>query len=121
MAPVTAGSRPPTRTVADFAPRDRLVKVGPTRLRLLQALVVVALVAAWQLSASAFVLDEYTSSPVDVVRQLVDWHQRGVLWEAMWVTFLQHGSPASRSDRSPARSSASAWAGAAASAPCSNR
>jgi NitT/TauT family transport system permease protein len=86
---VTASARPPTQAVADFAPRDRLVTVGPAKLRLLQVLVVVALVAAWQLSASVFGTDQYTSSPVDVVRQLVDWHRRGVLWDAMWVTFVE--------------------------------
>jgi len=79
----------PRRAVSDFAPRVRSVRLTGWQLTFARGGVVVAMIVLWQVCAAVFGTVDYTSGPLQVVRQLGEWESAGVLWEATGVTLAE--------------------------------
>jgi len=66
-----------------------------TRLIILQVLVAVVALVAWQGLTTYPVFGKillppfFFSNPVDVADQIVDWFARGVIWKHLWVTLIE--------------------------------
>ncbi|MEV0163315.1 NitT/TauT family transport system permease protein [Nonomuraea fuscirosea] len=52
----------------------------------LRALLVVALLVVWELTAERWFDITFTSKPSDIWTRLVQWHQDGTLWSNTWIT-----------------------------------